>query len=100
MMNIYTGNVITDELGLATIKLPEWFEAENTDFRYQLTVVGALAPRSSRTSSQNESGTINLRIHDQRHKRTGRSRWQDHRSPAGRLRQGQPAWSSSSARAR
>jgi len=40
MMNIYTGNVVTDELGLATVKLPGWFEAENTDFRYQLTVIG------------------------------------------------------------
>jgi hypothetical protein len=43
MMNIYTGNVVTDELGLATVKLPDWFEAENTDFRYQLTVVGQFA---------------------------------------------------------
>ena len=40
MMNIYTGNVVTDELGLATIKLPDWFEAENADFRYQLTTIG------------------------------------------------------------
>jgi hypothetical protein len=43
MMNIYTGNVVTDELGLATVKLPDWFEAENTDFRYQLTVIGRRA---------------------------------------------------------
>ena len=40
MMNIYSGNVTTDELGLAAVKLPDWFEAENTDFRYQLTVIG------------------------------------------------------------
>jgi hypothetical protein len=40
MMNIYSGNVVTDELGLATVKLPDWFEAENTDFRYQLTAIG------------------------------------------------------------
>ncbi len=40
MMNIFTGNVVTDELGLATVQLPDWFEAENTDFRYQLTVIG------------------------------------------------------------
>jgi hypothetical protein len=40
MMNIYSGNVTTDELGLATVTLPAWFEAENTDFRYQLTVIG------------------------------------------------------------
>jgi len=40
MMNIYSGNVTTDELGLATVTLPEWFEALNTDFRYQLTPIG------------------------------------------------------------
>ena len=40
MMNIYSGNVVTDELGLATVKLPEWFETENGDFRYQLTTIG------------------------------------------------------------
>ena len=40
MMNIFTGNVVTDELGLAIVQLPDWFEAENTDFRYQLTVIG------------------------------------------------------------
>jgi hypothetical protein len=43
MMNIYTGNVITDAQGDATVSLPDWFEAENTDFRYQLTVVGQFA---------------------------------------------------------
>jgi len=43
MMNIYSGNVTTDELGLATVALPDWFEAENTDFRYQLTIVGRKA---------------------------------------------------------
>jgi hypothetical protein len=43
MMNLYTGNIVTDELGLATVKLPSWFETENTDFRYQLTVIGRFA---------------------------------------------------------
>ncbi len=43
MMNIYSGNVVTDELGLATITLPDWFEAENADFRYQLTTIGRQA---------------------------------------------------------
>jgi hypothetical protein len=41
MMNIYNGNVITDDNGLATVELPEWFEALNRDFRYQLTVIDA-----------------------------------------------------------
>jgi hypothetical protein len=39
MMNIYNGNVVTDENGFAEIMLPEWFEALNRDFRYQLTVI-------------------------------------------------------------
>jgi hypothetical protein len=43
MVNIYSGNVTTDELGIATVSLPEWFESVNTDFRYQLTVIGKFA---------------------------------------------------------
>ena len=43
MMNIYNGNAITNNNGDATIELPEWFQALNKDFRYQLTVVGEFA---------------------------------------------------------
>ena len=43
MMNIYTGNVTTDAQGEATVRLPDWFEALNTGFRYQLTVIGQFA---------------------------------------------------------
>ncbi len=43
MMNIYNGNVITDASGYATVTLPDWFEALNKDFRYQLTVIGDFA---------------------------------------------------------
>jgi hypothetical protein len=43
MMNIYNGNITTDTDGLATVPLPEWFEALNRDFRYQLTVMGQFA---------------------------------------------------------
>jgi hypothetical protein len=39
MKNIYDGVVTTDENGFAEIILPEWFEALNRDFRYQLTVI-------------------------------------------------------------
>jgi hypothetical protein len=38
MVNIYSGNVTTDENGLATVTLPSWFESVNGDFRYQLTM--------------------------------------------------------------
>ena len=40
MMNIYNGNITTDEKGVAIVKLPEYFEALNKDFTYQLTVIG------------------------------------------------------------
>jgi len=43
MKNIYDGNVTTDGEGRATVQLPEWFEVLNTDFRYQLTVIGQFA---------------------------------------------------------
>ncbi len=43
MMNIYSGNVTTDAQGEATVRLPDWFEVVNTDFRYQLTVIGQFA---------------------------------------------------------
>ena len=43
MMNVYNGNVTTDADGNATVTLPEWFEALNRDFRYQLTVIGQFA---------------------------------------------------------
>ena len=43
MMNIYNGNVTTDEKGEAAVTLPDYFEALNRDFRYQLTVIGTFA---------------------------------------------------------
>jgi hypothetical protein len=43
MMNIYNGNVTTDRHGRATVQLPDYFEALNEDFRYQLTVIGQFA---------------------------------------------------------
>lgn len=44
MKNIYDGVVTTDANGRAVIELPDWFEALNQDFRYQLTAIGAAAP--------------------------------------------------------
>ena len=43
MKNVYDGNITTDEHGLATVKMPDYFEALNRDFRYQLTVIGDFA---------------------------------------------------------
>jgi hypothetical protein len=43
MKNIYDGVVTTDAAGEATVTLPDYFEALNRDFRYQLTVIGEFA---------------------------------------------------------
>lgn len=44
MKNVYDGVALLDEAGEAWVELPEWFEALNRDFRYQLTAIGAPAP--------------------------------------------------------
>lgn len=44
MLGLYGGNVVLDAQGAATVVLPDWFEALNRDFRYQLTAIGAPAP--------------------------------------------------------
>jgi hypothetical protein len=44
MMNVYNGNVVLDQDGTATVRLPDYFTALNRDFRYQLTPIGAHAP--------------------------------------------------------
>ncbi|NNC84653.1 MAG: hypothetical protein HKN75_01145, partial [Bacteroidia bacterium] len=43
MMNIYNGNVTTDEKGYATVTMPDYFAALNMDFRYQLTAMGVFS---------------------------------------------------------
>ena len=43
MMNIYNGNITTDDGGDAVVTLPDYFNALNKDFRYQLTVIGTFA---------------------------------------------------------
>lgn len=43
-LNVYTGTAALDESGVASIALPDYFEALNRDFHYQLTCVGGYAP--------------------------------------------------------
>ncbi len=43
MMNIYNGIVVTDANGEAVVKLPDYFQALNKDYRYQLTPIGQFA---------------------------------------------------------
>lgn len=44
MMDIYNGVAILDGAGQAEVRLPNYFEALNRDFRYQLTPIGSFAP--------------------------------------------------------
>lgn len=44
MKNVYDGEVVLDGAGRADIALPDWFQALNERFRYQLTAVGRAAP--------------------------------------------------------
>jgi hypothetical protein len=44
MKNIYDGIAVLDSGGEAEVELPSWFDALNTDFRYQLTCIGGYAP--------------------------------------------------------
>ena len=44
MMSVHNGNVVLDGRGEAAVEMPDWFEAANRDFRYQLTAIGAPGP--------------------------------------------------------
>lgn len=44
MKNIYDGIAVLDKKGEAVVILPDYFEALNINFRYQLTSVGTYAP--------------------------------------------------------
>jgi hypothetical protein len=44
MKNVYDGVAVLDAAGEASVLLPNWFEALNRDFRYQLTSLGAASP--------------------------------------------------------
>ncbi len=44
MKNLYSGNAVLDEKGEVTIQLPEYYDALNTDSRYQFFPVGEAMP--------------------------------------------------------
>lgn len=43
VLNIYRGNIVLNANGEATVELPEYFDALNINFSYQLTAIGAPA---------------------------------------------------------
>jgi len=58
MMNIYNGNVTTNQDGEAVVDLPEYFASLNVDFRYQLTVIGQFAQAIIAEEISGDSFTI------------------------------------------
>lgn len=44
VLNMYRGSIVLDGNGEATITMPTYFDAINTNFSYQLTAVGAAMP--------------------------------------------------------
>lgn len=58
MMNIYNGNIKTDENGIAVVELPEYFDVLNIDFKYQLTVIGQFAQAIVKDKISGNSFTI------------------------------------------
>ena len=58
MKNMYDGTVTSDASGEAVVELPDWFEALNRDFRYQLTVIGQFAQAIVSSEIANHQFTI------------------------------------------
>lgn len=58
MMNVYNGNATTDANGIAVISLPSYFEAENIDFKYQLTCIGQFAQAIVKEEVANNQFTV------------------------------------------
>lgn len=58
ILNVYRGNAIFDANGNATIKLPDYFNAINKDFSYQLTPVGAAMPNLYVAEKINTNGSF------------------------------------------
>jgi hypothetical protein len=56
--NNFSGNVRSNARGEATVTLPEYFEALNRDFRYQLTVIGQFAQAIVASEIKNNQFTI------------------------------------------
>jgi hypothetical protein len=60
MMNVYNGNVTTDDTGEAIVTLPAYFETLNRDFRYQLTIMGDQFAQA-RVSSKVKDNTFSIK---------------------------------------
>ena len=68
MMNIYNGVIFLNSNGIAVVSMPDWFESLNTEFRYQLTAIGAPGPnlyiskKISGNTFEISGGTANMEV--------------------------------------
>ena len=68
MKNVYDGVAVLNAGGEATVELPDWFDALNKDFRYQLTAIGApgpnlyIASEISNNSFKIAGGTAGMKV--------------------------------------
>ncbi|MEI2692007.1 MAG: hypothetical protein V9H69_20790 [Anaerolineae bacterium] len=85
MKNIYDGVATLDAEGAALVNLPDWFEALNRDFRYQLTPMGAAMP--GLYIAQEIQGQ---RLSHRRRRAGHEGLLDGHRHPPGRLRGSPP----------
>jgi hypothetical protein len=58
MMDVYNGSVTTDKHGMAVVTLPDYFDALNKDFRYQLTAINTFAQATVAKKIQNNRFAI------------------------------------------
>lgn len=58
MQTVYNGNITTDYGGTAIVQLPDYFEALNNSFTYQLTVIGDFGQAIIAKEVSNNSFTI------------------------------------------
>jgi hypothetical protein len=58
MKNVYDGMVVLNKKGEAVVELPDYFEALNQDFRYQLTSIGRFMPLYIATEIKGNKFTI------------------------------------------
>ena len=60
IVNIYSGNITTDEDGYAIVQLPKWMNALNKDFKYQLTILGKIFAQAIIYEEINKEGKFRI----------------------------------------
>ncbi|MCX4821034.1 hypothetical protein OG883_14145 [Streptomyces sp. NBC_01142] len=66
MKNFYDGTVVTNEEGAATVRLPDYFEALNRDFRYQLTPINPIGAAHAWVSREIQGHAFRIRTNQPR----------------------------------